>query len=109
MEISARMMITGGDQKEEAELKRADRAMIREALLMAAKSAFDEQRQMLPSDLQNALYAISNDTANEKRNPQRRAKAAEMAEALGMFTRPAASRLSCLTAKVACGQRRMSP
>ncbi|EBJ0300823.1 conjugative transfer ATPase [Salmonella enterica] len=86
MEISARMMITGGDQKEEAELKRADREMIREALLMAAKSAFDEQRQMLPSDLQNALYAISNDTANEKRNPQRRAKAAEMAEALGMFT-----------------------
>ncbi|NLU16955.1 MAG: conjugative transfer ATPase [Serratia liquefaciens] len=86
MEISARMMSTGGDQKEEAELKRADRAMIREALLMAAKSAFDEQRQMLPSDLQNALYAISNDTANEKRNPQRRAKAAEMAEALGMFT-----------------------
>ncbi|WP_269934201.1 conjugative transfer ATPase [Serratia liquefaciens] len=86
MEISARMMITGGDQKEEAELKRADRAMIREALLMAAKSAFDEQRQMLPSDLQNALYAISNDSANEKRNPQRRAKAAEMAESLGMFT-----------------------
>lgn len=86
MEISARMMITGGDQKEEAELKRADRAMIRETLLMAAKSAFDEQRQMLPSDLQNALYAISNDTANDKRNPQRRAKAAEMAEALGMFT-----------------------
>lgn len=86
MEISARMMITGGDQQEEAELKRADRAMIREALLMAAKSAFDEQRQMLPSDLQNALYAISNNTANEKRNPQRRAKAAEMAEALGMFT-----------------------
>lgn len=86
MEISARMMITGGDQKEEAELKRADRAMIREALLMAAKSAFDEQRQMLPSDLQNALYAISNDTANEKRNLQRRAKAAEMAESLGMFT-----------------------
>ncbi|HAM4872160.1 TPA: conjugative transfer ATPase, partial [Escherichia coli] len=35
MEISARMMITGGDPKEEAALKRADRAMIREALLMA--------------------------------------------------------------------------
>ncbi|MDT1877312.1 conjugative transfer ATPase, partial [Acinetobacter baumannii] len=33
MEISARMMITGGDPKEEADLKRADRAMIREALL----------------------------------------------------------------------------
>ncbi|STU60004.1 type IV secretory pathway, VirB4 component [Klebsiella pneumoniae subsp. ozaenae] len=83
MEISARMMITGGDPKEEAELKRADRAMIREALLMAAQTAYDEQRQMLPSDLQNALYDIGNDTSNEKRNPQRRAKAAEMAEALG--------------------------
>ncbi|MDM2974051.1 conjugative transfer ATPase [Citrobacter sp. CK198] len=88
MEISARMMITGGDPKEEADLKRADRAMIREALLMAAQTAYDEQRQMLPSDLQNALYTISNDTSNEKRNPQRRAKAAEMAEALGMFTQP---------------------
>lgn len=88
MEISARMMITGGDPKEEAELKRADRAMIREALLMAAQTAYDEQRQMLPSDLQSALYDISNDTSNEKRNPQRRAKAAEMAEALGMFTQP---------------------
>ena len=88
MEISARMMITGGDPKEEADLKRADRAMIREALLMGAQTAYDEQRQMLPSDLQNALYAISNDTSNEKRNPQRRAKAAEMAEALGMFTQP---------------------
>ncbi|HFK7185678.1 conjugative transfer ATPase [Serratia rubidaea] len=88
MEISARMMITGGDPKEEADLKRADRAMIREALLMAAQTAYDEQRQMLPSDLQSALYDISNDTSNEKRNPQRRAKAAEMAEALGMFTQP---------------------
>lgn len=31
------MMITGGDPKEEASLKRADRAMIREALLMATR------------------------------------------------------------------------
>ncbi|VEA26562.1 conjugal transfer protein [Salmonella enterica subsp. enterica] len=42
MEISARMMITGGDPKEEADLKRADRAMIREALLMAAHATYKE-------------------------------------------------------------------
>lgn len=86
MEISARMMITGGDVKEEADLKRADRAMIREALLMAARQTFDEGRQMLPSDLQKALYTISSGESSERRNEQRRARAAEMAESLGMFT-----------------------
>lgn len=86
MEISARMMITGGDAKEEAELKRADRAMIREALLMAARTTYDAGRQMLPSDLQQALYALASDSDDETRNAQRKAKAAEMAEALGMFT-----------------------
>ncbi|HCB0653531.1 TPA: conjugative transfer ATPase [Klebsiella pneumoniae] len=90
MEISARMMITGGDPKEEAELKRADRAMIREALLMAAHTTYKEKRQMLPSDLQNALNVIASDEGNADsrnvRNAQRKAKAAEMAESLGMFT-----------------------
>lgn len=86
MEISARMMITGGDAKEEHELKRADRAMIREALLMAARQTYDDGRQMLPADLQQALYIISKDEGSDIRNEQRRAKAAEMAESLGMFT-----------------------
>lgn len=86
MEISARMMITGGDAKEEHELKRADRAMIREALLMAARQTYDEGRQMLPADLQKALYTLSKDEGSDIRNEQRRAKAAEMAESLGMFT-----------------------
>lgn len=86
MEIAARMMITGGDRKEEEALKRADRAMIREALLMAAQTTYEAGRQMLPSDLQVALYTIANDTDNAQRNAQRRARAAEMAESLGMFT-----------------------
>ena len=83
MEISARMMITGGDPKEEAALKRADRAMIREALLMATHRTYREGRQMLPEDLQSALWEISRDSS---RNDVRNAKAAEMAESLGMFT-----------------------
>ncbi|XTZ40614.1 conjugative transfer ATPase [Salmonella enterica] len=85
MEISARMMITGGDPKEEAALKRADRAMIREALLMSTHATYREGRQMLPADLQSALWEISRDS---QRNELRRMKAAEMAEALGMFTQP---------------------
>lgn len=85
MEISARMMITGGDPKEEAALKRADRAMIREALLIATHTTYREGRQMLPADLQTALWEISRDS---QRNEVRRVKAAEMAEALGMFTQP---------------------
>lgn len=91
MEISARMMITGGDPKEDAALRRADRAMIREALLMAARQSLNENRQMLPGDLQNALNRISVEEASEGgqiRNESRRAKAAEMAESLGMFTQP---------------------
>lgn len=91
MEISARMMITGGDVREEAELKRADRAMIRRALMMGAKASHAAGRQMLPSDLQAALYALSRSDDEENGNvlnAQRRAKAAEMAESLGMFTEP---------------------
>ncbi|HAP0343838.1 TPA: conjugative transfer ATPase, partial [Escherichia coli] len=69
MEISARMMITGGDPKEEAALKRADRAMIREALLIATHTTYREGRQMLPADLQTALWEISRDS---QRNELRR-------------------------------------
>lgn len=72
-----------------ADLKRADRAMIREALLMAAHATYKEGRQMLPSDLQKALYDIASDNDEgviNVRNAQRKAKAAEMAESLGMFT-----------------------
>ncbi|MCC3701668.1 conjugative transfer ATPase [Rouxiella badensis] len=86
MEISARIMITGGDPKEEAELKRADRAMIRLALVSAAKIAYTEKRQMLPSDLQQSLYDIAAEKGNDNRAQQRKTKAAEMAESLGMFT-----------------------
>jgi conjugative transfer ATPase len=85
MEISARMMVTGGDAKEEAALTRADRAMIREALMMAAHQTYAEGRQLLPSDLQAALYRIATDTGAHRFAP-RQTKAAEMAASLGMFT-----------------------
>ncbi|EPM0026813.1 conjugative transfer ATPase, partial [Citrobacter farmeri] len=91
MEIAARLMITGGEAAEEERMTRADRGMIREAILIAARKAFDENRQMLPEDLMFSLENIARDVSmgedgREKRTPARRARAEEMAEALRMFT-----------------------
>ncbi|MEG7377728.1 hypothetical protein, partial [Pseudomonas aeruginosa] len=38
MEIVARLMITGGEEKEDARLTRADRSAIRQAILAAART-----------------------------------------------------------------------
>ncbi|MBC8949880.1 conjugative transfer ATPase [Xenorhabdus sp. TS4] len=91
MEIAARLMITGGEKKEEERLTRSDRGLIREAIMMAAHTSHKEQRQMLASDLQNALYAIArNHQQDEHGQPlitaHRRARADEMAGAMSMFT-----------------------
>ncbi|KOP35210.1 type VI secretion protein, partial [Xenorhabdus sp. GDc328] len=91
MEIAARLMITGGEKKEEERLTRSDRGLIREAIMMAAHTSHEEQRQMLASDLQNALYAIvRNHQQDEHGQPlitaHRRARADEMAGAMSMFT-----------------------
>jgi type IV secretory pathway VirB4 component len=91
MEIAARLMITGGESAEEGRMTRADRGMIREAIMMAARTAYDEERQMLPEDLMFALQNIARDVSNgedgrEKRTAARRSRAEEMSEALRMFT-----------------------
>ncbi|MGR7122066.1 conjugative transfer ATPase [Klebsiella aerogenes] len=85
MEIAARMMITGGEVAEEAKMSRSDRAMIRQAITMAARQTYDEGRMMRPSDLQTALLAIADDP---ERKAKRRERAADMAESLGMMTQP---------------------
>jgi type IV secretory pathway VirB4 component len=90
MEIAARLMITGGESAEEGRMTRADRGMIREAIMMAARTAYDEERQMLPEDLMFALQNIARDVSNgedgrEKRTAARRSRAEEMS-ALRMFT-----------------------
>ncbi|MBK0096664.1 conjugative transfer ATPase [Erwinia sp. S63] len=91
MEIAARLMITGGEAAEESRLTRADRGMIREAIMMAARTAYDAGRQMLPEDLMFALQNIARDGSQgddgrEKRTAARRSRAEEMSEALRMFT-----------------------
>jgi len=91
MEIAARLMVTGGEAAEEARMTRADRGMLREAILAAAKNSFDAGRQMLPEDLMRALENIARDNGKdadgrERRTASRRARAEEMSEALRMFT-----------------------
>lgn len=83
LEIVARLMITGGEAKEEARLERADRGMMREAILDAAKAANNEGRQMITADLQAAFYRFAADVS---RPEVRRNRAQNMGESLGVFT-----------------------
>lgn len=82
MEITARLMITGGESKEDARLTRPDRAMIRQAILDAAHACHRAKRQTLTQDVRDALFALANDNSLPER---RRSRAYEMAESMNMF------------------------
>ncbi|ASW36634.1 TPA: conjugative transfer ATPase [Mannheimia haemolytica] len=82
MELTARLMITGGEKKEDEKMSRADRAAIRRAILNAARQTKSEGRQTLTEDIKNALEALSHD---EHTREERRTRLAEMAESLEMF------------------------
>lgn len=82
MEIAARLMITGGEAKEIALISRADRSMIREAILMAALATYADRVQTLPQHVKAALVELSQDP---NRPDKRRDRASEMAEALELF------------------------
>ncbi|MGA4814813.1 hypothetical protein ACPA9J_03320 [Pseudomonas aeruginosa] len=57
LEITARLMITGGEDKEEARMTRADRSLIRQCILDAAEHCVAEKRTVLTRDVRNALRA----------------------------------------------------
>ena len=62
MEIAARVMITGGDAAEDARMSRADRLLIRNAILKAAESVRSSGRdQVITRDVVDALHAIGRD------------------------------------------------
>lgn len=82
MEITARLMITGGELKEDARLTRSDRALIREAILHAARLTTCEKRQTLTQDIRNALFTLAQDAALPE---SRRNRLWEMGEAMNMF------------------------
>ncbi|HHE3463928.1 conjugative transfer ATPase [Pasteurella multocida] len=82
LEITARLMITGGEVKEDEKLTRQDKATIREAILLAAKTTHAEGRQTLTQDVRNAFYTLSRDESLPKK---KRERAYELGDALGLF------------------------
>jgi conjugative transfer ATPase len=82
LEITARLMITGGEDKEEARMTRADRSLIRQCILDAAQRCVADQRTVLTRDVRGALRERARDTALPE---MRRARLLEMADAMDMF------------------------
>ena len=82
MEIIATLMITGGEEEEAKKLTRADRRMIRDAILWGARTAASENRTTMTEDVANGFVAISKDDRYPK---ERQMRAFEMGESLKMF------------------------
>lgn len=83
LEIIARLMITGGEPKEDHRLTRADRSLIRQCILNAAELCVNENRSVLTEDIYKALKLVSQDTTLSE---TRRERINEMAESLLLFT-----------------------
>jgi conjugative transfer ATPase len=83
MEIAARIMITGGDEREDARMTRADRFLIRNAIFLAAKTVKEADRdQVLTQDVVAALQSIGHD---ETLPDHRRNRAIEMGDGMALF------------------------
>jgi conjugative transfer ATPase len=83
MEIAARIMITGGDEREDARMTRADRLLIRNAIFLAAKTVKEAGReQVLTQDVVAALQSIGHD---ETLPDHRRNRAIEMGDGMALF------------------------
>ncbi|MDZ7752995.1 MAG: conjugative transfer ATPase [Gammaproteobacteria bacterium] len=83
MEIAARIMITGGDEREDARMTRADRLLIRNAILLSAKTVAAEGRdQVLTRDVVAALTRIGRDPGLPE---HRRNRALEMGDGMALF------------------------
>lgn len=82
LEITARLMITGGEPNEDARMTRADRSAIRQCILDAAATCSTANRVVLTEDVRDALKAMA---ADESIPESRRNRFMEMAEAMQIF------------------------
>lgn len=82
MEITARLMITGGDPRDEAIFKRSDQRIIRDAIFRAAERAVTENRQCLTEDVCRGFREIANDPDMPA---QARNRAYEMGESMALY------------------------
>lgn len=82
MEIVATLMITGGEEEEAKKLTRADRRMIRDAILHGARHAKSLGRKTKTEDVAHGFNVIKDDLSYPE---HRRMRAFEMGESLRMF------------------------
>jgi len=82
MEIIATLMITGGEEEEAKKLTRADRRMIRDAILNGAKQAKANGHKTMTGDVADGFNMI---TKNDNYPKHRQMRAFEMGESLRMF------------------------
>ncbi len=82
LEITARLMITGGEDKEELRLTRADRSLIRQSILDAARLCAQQHRTVRTEDVRNALRVAGQDLVLPE---SRRIRLLEMADAMDLF------------------------
>lgn len=88
MEIIAMLMITGGDEREVEKFDRADRRVIRDAILAAARTAVAANRQTLTGDVRDALLAIAHAPGEEGERSgesRRRIRAEYMSQCIDLF------------------------
>jgi conjugative transfer ATPase len=84
MEIVAKLMITGGEEREAARLTRSDRKRIQDAILEAAEYADRRGRRCKTEDVQGAFYKLAE---REERDSDVRRRLTEMGDAVGLFTK----------------------
>jgi len=96
MELKARVMITGGDIKEEAKMTRADRLSIRKAIVNAAvakkqsidmainnnKALLEREKQVLTEDVVAAMNTLAADTLLSEK---KRERIKEMADSMELY------------------------
>lgn len=82
LETIATLMITGGEAKEIENLRRPHKRIIRDAILLAAKNAQENNEVVLTQHVREALYQISKD---ESKPPETRQQIWEMGDSVGLF------------------------
>lgn len=81
-EIICKLMITGGEEEETKRLRRSDRRMIRDAILLGARHAVDNGRTTLVEDVAAGFESIYR---QEHLPADARTKAYEMGQSLRMY------------------------
>ena len=91
MEIIARVMITGGDSKESESLSRADRLLVRTAILDGAKLAKQSKSECVLTE--TIVEAMRNIGLDKNQPEKRRLRALEMADSMALFCSGVAGRI----------------